>query len=393
MVGLSTTFYSRLYYLLIVGLIIGGTYFTKFQVLGTLYLHDSVLILGVLSIVVNPPRFLRFPTVIALGLISIFYLILSIIFAQSPLNLIIRQYAIFGYLLCYYFIFLKAKPINSADTHNNFLVFVAALSCVIQAIYVIYLLAIGASVFDDYNYYSPAIVLGLILASAAIIVFIQSFFFKMILLGFVSILSATSGHSSAVFSIFIVAGSYFLFNMSSKSKIILIVLGLLSVLSAYLFLPQFSDDNASFRLITWSYTLNRILLNNLGVWGEGFGIPYFDKTLIFDLYNSVGMVGFFGIERIHEGYLSSVHNSFLTIFLSIGLLPGMLIFYPLVRLVMYLRVRHESGATNVDFIFLSLIGLIVWSSFNEILELPHSSGLFWMVYFCSLSVSWSKKSS
>lgn len=382
------TFHSGLYYFLIIALIIGGTHFTKFNIVGPLYLHDLVLILAVVTILIRPPRFFRFTPINVLILISMIYLGLSIVWMRTSYDLILRQYAIFGYLICYYLIFWKSLSQEWVQIHSNFLIFVASIACLIQVVYVIYLLASGVSIFDDYNYYSPAIVLGLIIAGAGVLIFIPSPIFKIISFCLLLILSTTSGHSSAALSLLIVFGGYFVFNVTSKSKIILSLLGIFSILIIYLAFPQFQDVNAGFRLISWAHTVKRIVVDNYGVLGEGFGIPYFDNLLIFDLYNSVGSTGFFGAERVNEPYLSSVHNSFLTIFLSVGLLPGLLIFHPAVKLYKYLMVRNEVGNKNADFIFLSLIGLFVWVSFNEILELPHSAGLFWFVYFCSIKISW-----
>ena len=36
---------------------------------------------------------------------------------------------------------------------------------------------------------------------------------------------------------------------------------------------------------------------------------------------------------------------------------------------------------EVLFLSLSLLGFVVFSSFNVILELPHSSSIFWIVFF------------
>jgi hypothetical protein len=182
-------------------------------------------------------------------------------------------------------------------------------------------------------------------------------------------------------------GLYFLFGVSKKSKLLVATGCMVGLLLLYLLLPQFQDNNASFRLIAWSSALKRIFVENFGIIGEGFGIPYFDRPLILELYDSLGSVGFFGVDRVNEGYLSSVHNSFLTIFLSVGFVPGILIFLPFKRLFIYIKNAAAIRTPDDDFIFLSLIGISVWCSFNEILELPHSAGLFWFVYFSSLSMT------
>jgi len=302
--------------------------------------------------------------------------------------IIIRQYAVFGYLTCYYILFTKGITYQTENGYRNFLVFIGGISCIIQIVFVAVKLVKGVSVLDDYNYFSPAIILGIIIFGAIILVYPQSILFKIIGFGILGLISTTTGHSSAALSLLMVGGCYVLFQIDGRSKQMVIVAGALAILALYIFLPQFHDDNAGFRLIAWSHTLKRIVIDHYGLWGEGFGILYFDKNLILELYEKVGSTGFFGIEHIEEGYLSSVHNSFLTIFLSVGLLPGLLVLFPFVRLALYLRVRSTHGNHYADFVFLSLIGLSTWIAFNEIIELPHSAALYWMVYFCALSVRW-----
>lgn len=46
---------------------------------------------------------------------------------------------------------------------------------------------------------------------------------------------------------------------------------------------------------------------------------------------------------------------------------------------------------EILFLSLSLLGIVVFSSFNVILELPHSSSIFWIVFF-SLIFKLSEKS-
>jgi hypothetical protein len=379
-------FYLYSFFALVIALVTLGTSFSKFHLYGSIYLHDLILIVLVISIVFNPPRVLLHIPVLVLLLFSVAYLVISLLLMRTSMELIIRQYAIFGYLGCYYLIFSKTRGIPMVH-FRNFILKIGCLSVAIQVIYTFYLLINGISVLDEYHYYSPAIVLGIIICGASVLVFVTSTGLKLGLFFLILLLSTTTGHSSAALSLLILFGASILFNVSNKSKLIICVFGTIALFTLYLLLPQFQDNNASFRLIAWNYTLQRLIIENGGLLGEGFGIPYFDKTLILNLYDKIGSVGFFGIDQINEGYLSSVHNSFLTIFLSVGLIPGLLILFPFVRILQYLRRRKYVGTPDADFIFLSLIGLCVWVSFNEILELPHSAALFWLVYFCSLSVS------
>jgi len=382
---ITRNFYLYSNFLLVIALITMGTSFSKFHVIGPIYLHDFVLMLLAISAIANLPRRLPFIPIVILLLISLFYLVISLVLMRTLPELVIRQYAIFGYLGCSYLIFSKTlgTPFHS---YKNFIFRVGVLSVLIQILYIVYLVSNGVSVLDEYHYYSPATVLGIIIFGASIFAFVKSAVLKFTLFAFTLLLSATTGHSSAALSLIFVLGVYLLFKVTNKSKLIIAGGGLFVLLALYLLLPQFRDNNAGFRLITWSYTIKRIFLENFGLIGEGFGIPYFDTTLISELYYKVGSEGFYAPGREYEGYVSSVHNSFLTIFLSVGFLPGLLIFLPFKRLLSYMNTTSELKTPDADFIFLSLVGISVWISFNEILELPHAACLFWLVYFCSLSI-------
>ncbi|MBS1976046.1 MAG: hypothetical protein JST46_01670 [Bacteroidetes bacterium] len=381
-------FFLRVYFFFVLATLLAGPYFTKWHVVGLLYMHDFLLMLVTIYIVLKPPRFLFFPTVLIVLLISLIYLVISFATQSSKIEFIIRQFALFGYMGCYYLLFMKANGPLHQTKIVNFLIRVGILSTGIQLSYSLFVVVNGRSVFEDYNYFSPAIVLGLIIAAGAILAYIRSWTSRSILFGLSLLLSTTTGHSSAAFSMLAMAGLYMLLLINSRSKLIVIVTGLCGVLMLYLLLPQFHDANASFRLITWYHSLKRIVLENYGLIGKGFGIPYFTHDLILDLYSNLGSTGFFGVDKVNEPYFSSLHNSFLTIFLAIGLLPGLLILYPFFRLFLYMKVRKQAGTNEADFIYLSLTGLTVWSMFNMILELPHSTALYWLTYFSGLSITY-----
>ena len=88
------------------------------------------------------------------------------------------------------------------------------------------------------------------------------------------------------------------------------------------------------------------------------------------------------VDRIDEIYLSPSHNSFLTIAFHIGFLPSLLLLVPLKKAFSYFvnRDKHQPDSAK-DFLILSFIGVAVWASFNVVLELPHSSAFFWLIYF------------
>jgi hypothetical protein len=378
--------YRFLYYLLILGLICFGTGFSKFHVIGPLYLHDLVLLIATIAVLISPPAKLPFLPVLIVSAISLLYLIVSLFTSTAPFTIIIRQYAIFGYMICYYLLYLKSFRGSDHELEVKFLIRTGILCLGIQAIFILYRFVNGLSILADYNYFTPITVLGIVVAATYFLVFIDNLFYKVCFFGLALVLSLSTGHSSAFLSVFTVGAFYLFFRSTHISKMIIIVLIVLAVFSLYIFLPQFQDVNAGWRLITWEYTISNMVNQNFGLIGEGFGVPYFDDYLINKLFVEVGGTGFFGPANVDEPYLSSVHNSYLTICFSIGLLPGLLILYPFYKMFFYLATRRYKGTREADFLFLSLIGLSVWVSFNQILEVPHSTGLFWLVYFASLSV-------
>jgi hypothetical protein len=319
-------------------------------------------------------------------MVSIIYLLLSIPKLNVPYSILLRQYAIFGYLACYYILFFTAFKDRETENIVNFLYKLGYWCMGIQLAYISYRLLLGLSVIEGYNYYSPAIVLGLIIASAGALTFVKPTMTKISMYFFLLLLSTTTGHSSTFLSVFVLGSVYILFQTTNRSKLILIAFSVLAVFFLYIFLPQFQDKNAGWRLLTWEKTLNTIMGNAYGFTGEGFGVPYFDKELILTLYNQLGSLGFMGTSKVYEPYISSVHNSFLTIFFSVGLVPGLLIMYPFYKMVLYATRRYSYQSDEADFLFISLIGLSIWVSFNQVLEVPHTTAIFWLVYFSCLIV-------
>lgn len=380
----ASAIYRAFYYVLVLALLAFGTGFSKFHIAGPLYLHDLLLSVFVLLTLFRPVVVLPFSPVVLLVAISVVYLVVSFLTSDVRVDLIIRQYAIFGYMIFYYLLYIKGFW-RHTDYALRFLTKIGLLCIALQIAFIAHRIYAGLTVFADYNYFSPITVLGIIVGSASILAFSNSLLKYFLFLG-VLLVSATTGHSSAFLSVFAVGAFYFFFRTTNKSKAIIIILIIGAVLCLYLLVPQFQDANAGFRLIAWEHTLRTIIIDNYGVVGEGFGVPYFDSELIDRLYRELGSVGFFGPDKVDEPYLSSVHNSFLTIFFSVGLLPGLLILVPFYRMSVYLLNRRKRQTDSADFIYLSLIGLSVWVSFNQILEVPHSTALFWLVYFASLSI-------
>ncbi len=152
------------------------------------------------------------------------------------------------------------------------------------------------------------------------------------------------------------------------------------------FAPQFKDKNTDWRLLTWRYMATELVTDKYAVLGHGFGTPYFSYDLEQYLYSRISSTAMLERGKPDERYLSPPHNSFLTIMFSIGILPGLLMFIPYLYIGGDLRkTTGEIPKQNV-FMMLSLVGLSVWAAFNVVLELPHSAGFFWLIYFTYLGL-------
>jgi len=370
-----------LYGLIIFALILFGTNFSKFHLIGPLYLHDLILIVVAILALSFPPYIFVSKSIFFLSLLSIAYFIISITNPTGvPSSITIRQYAIFGYMLLFgliYSKFCRSIPLNKIVL---LLFRIGLVSFMLQFVLTGINLANGINVFEGYNYYSPASVLGLIIIGAYILIYWRGLK-RLIFFALVLALSATTGHSSAFLSVLVTLFALLFLRADNRGKVIMVGLQIV-LISLLLFLPQFTDANAGFRTIAWGATMERVTISNYFVIGEGFGIPYFNQELIMELYEKVGTVGFWIEGKEYEAYLSSVHNSFLTIFIAVGFLPGLIVLKPLAKSIIYSF--STSKSLNVDFLVVALFGLSVWVSFNEILEVPHSAALYWFVYYAAV---------
>ena len=114
--------------------------------------------------------------------------------------------------------------------------------------------------------------------------------------------------------------------------------------------------------------------------GHGFGVPYSSQAVLDSFRDTLNSPWF--EMRPEEQYLSPMHNSFITLAFHIGLIPMLLIFVPLYPAAKYLFFTPaKSHQNHLDFLVLALVGSSIWVSFNVVLELPHSSSFYWLIYF------------
>lgn len=372
-------------FILIELLLVFGETFSKFNLRGSLHLYDvALLLVGMISIIYffkQSAKFWAWPVLVILGL-SILYLAYSFFIAQNPTNYLIRQYALFIYLGLAWVIFASFVNAQFQSFNIRFIALIGIGSVVIQLIYTIYLnlFTDDFSLFSNFNYYSKMTVVGIIVFGAYVLVNVQNKLLKWTLVVIYLLISVTLGHSSAFLAAFTVIIAYFILQLPKRVKIVGAIALVISVILFFLYLPQFSDQNAEWRLVFWKYSLKDIIINHYTILGHGFGVPYPTQETLDVLRDNINSPWF--EMRPEEQYLSPMHNSFITIAFHIGLLPSLLVFLPLFKpFKETILTKSEFRNPQNDFLILSCIGLSVWSSFNVVLELPHSSLFYWLVYF------------
>jgi len=368
-------------------LLIFGKDISKFNIWGPLYLSDLLLaaiaIIATIYVVKLKPKLN--PFLISILVLSFLYLIYSFYMKVGPANYIIRQYAIFLYMGCSYIIFLCFNDEEGLKINITFLSLISILSIIIQSIYLVYL-----SIFDeefqfrDFNYFTPMIIMGVLIAFAySLTLFNRKWWHRILLACLCFFLALSFGHASAFLAAFTIIATFIFLKGNIKFKVATLSVFILSLLAFILFLPQFRDQNSNFRLVYWKEVLKESIVDKYGVLGHGFGVPYGSEETFKDLTEQAGSDWF--NYRPEERYLAPSHNSFLTIVFHTGFISLFLLVFPLRNIFRYVYKRNPKYfSKDHDFLLLSLVGLTAWSSFNVILELPHSSTLFWLVYFSTI---------
>ncbi len=365
---------------LIFSLLIFGTYFSKFNLVGPIYLYDFILITPIIIIIWNIKLNKKNDYGIALVIIiSISYLFYSFLNLSVGVDIVLRQFMLFGYLLAAYVYVNYVRRIeNFSSRIIQFLKDFGNVSAIIQCVYLVYvLLFVTRNIFEEgaYYYYSSITVLGLLIFAVNKLIYSKFFlpysFFSFFLL-------STTGHSSAFLAFFIVFVLYFLGKMNKLNKIIIFFVFFVVAALIVLKTSFFTDANAQWRLVYWGLTLKGIFIDRVGFFGMGFGVPYSDDEVAYILQ----VVNGFTAQQSDdlEKYLSPMHNSFITIAFHIGFVFSLFIVYPLVKII--IRLISGRFKENLNFLFLSLtlIAFSVWSATNVILELPHSSLLYWLLF-------------
>lgn len=369
-------------------LIVFGKAYSKLQILEFgLYAHDLLLIIIALICVLKfnwkQNRVYAIELILA---ISIVYVLVSLWridfnFTSPKTFYIIRQYAIVGYIGIFYvitkFLFEQKKLLK--DWIN--LIFLLSVGCfLIQLLNIIYLyFCSDCIIYLTKNAFSPIISLGLIVFNSGILAsnrYDKKIKFFSSLLTF--LISISIHHDSLYLTLFIIWTLYFFIHLDKNKKIFSVIVSLIIVVLLFVLFPSFTDVNAHWRLIYWQAVVEQIV-ENYFILGDGFGIQYISDETIEKLNQFMISKGHINI-LITEGekYTTGAHNSFLSFAQHLGVLSIFLLFYPLIIRIKDLKIRDN---TDLIFLILSISGMSVFSFFNVILELPHSSSLYWMVLF------------
>lgn len=322
---------------------------------------------------------------IVLGL-SIVYLIVSFWnidfnFTSPKIFYIVRQYAIVGYIGIFYVISKFLFEEKELLKYWIKMIFFLSAGCfLIQLLYITYMYFCSDRIlYLTKNAFSPIISLGLIVFNCGILASKKHNkkikFFSCLLTFLISI---SIHHDSLYLALFIIWALYFFIRLSNNKKVFSIIASLFLVGLLFLLLPSLSDVNAQWRLIYWHSVFEKII-ENYFILGDGFGIQYISDETIEKLNKLMISEGHANtVITEEEKYTTGAHNSFLSFGQHLGIASLFLLFYPLVIGIKGLKIRDN---TNLIFLILSISGMSVFSFFNVILELPHSSSLYWMIFF------------
>ena len=357
-------------------LLLGGRSVTKLQLVGPLYLIDTLfLVLVIFSLIVSRLRVIT-PLFFITFIIIFFMLMLSIYKSDASLEIVIRQFALFIYAFSAYVLSGYLFSLSKENELTDLLVGIAALSVIFQTVYLAYLFLVGDYVYGGFNYLSPLVICGVIVWTCYIFSMRKISFLIIPEWIFLLMLSITFGHSSGVMAVILIPLICLMLRTPVNYRLyVLLTLSALVIFVFWLF-PEIIDVNASWRLVYWETAINRIFTDWYWLFGFGFGAMYADDIthyIFLDIFNSSN-----DLNNEGEGYLKAFHNSFVTIFFHVGII-GLVLLLPQIRAVL-LNINHYSSKENM-FFALSLLGLSIWVFFNVVLELPHSAHYFWLFFF------------
>ena len=375
-------------FILIELLLIFDKTFSKFHLFGPFYLYDFLLILLTLfsgiKIVKNRTKLLYWPILVLVG-VSTLYLFYSYFILHSPVNYSVRQFAVIVYIATVYIIFLSFINTETLKFNIRFLILLGIAAFALQLAYHVYNFIFHdnfiGSLFNEFNYFSEMAFMALFLFEVYILVYISKWWKWLLIFLFLLLISTLGHQGSAIIVSSLILGLYFVLQVDLYKKYILLLAGIACIYGMFAFFPQyFLDHNSMWRYIYWKITLKDIFEHYYGIFGHGFGVQFTTPEVLETMSKDINSPWF--EVRPEEKYLTPMHNSFITIAYHIGFVFMLLIFIPLKNMFTYIFKRSsENSSKEKDFLTLSMFAVMGWASFHVILELPHSSALFWLIYF------------
>lgn len=369
---------------LLIVLLLFGVSFSKFSLGGALYVNDLLLILITgIAFVSNPESKIPF-FFFLFSVISVTYFIVSLLLnTKIPVVYVFRQFMICGYFMEALIIFTSLfQQKERFDQLLSFIKRFAKASVIIDTIYSLFLYATGTSLFGDhvYVYISPLAVLGVMVYYALVLNSKERFrIFKLV---WALCLLVLTGHASAVLGVVVMTMLYIGTYMRPTLKILASSLGLIAIPASLLLFRSLSDANAIWRLVYWGVTAKKIFIEKLGIIGHGFGVRYADEELsriLEEVYKFSAT-----LKRDEDAFITPLHNAFLTFAFHVGFILTLVILIPII--LAFMRGQSYRGnkiiiTSDERFLAHALAGLSIWVGFNVILELPHSSLFFWLIFF------------
>ena len=374
-----------LFYLDLLALTVFGKTFSKLQIFSLglntdhgLFAHDMLLlIIATICLVQFRWRKNRLFFVEFVIVISLIYLVYSFIIVEANNYFyVIRQYSIFGYMAIVYIITKHFFEEGVLKNTPKIILFLGFCSILIQTIYSINIYLLDSLDFNQRNAYSPMIKMGIIFFSVYVVTSSKiNTIYKAPLFVFCFLISLTIGHDSVYLSLVLSASIYIFIISSKKLKFIISFVLIVLFFTTMHYIPSFTDVNANWRLIFWEDMAKRIADNYFFI-GEGFGVNLVSDETLKVLNNLMSYHGYNVSLVGEERFTNGPHNSFLTIAFHNGLISLLTLFLPL----FYYAFKLWPLKKNL-FMMLVFLGISVLSFFNVILELPHTSSVYWLVFF------------
>jgi hypothetical protein len=130
-----------------------------------------------------------------------------------------------------------------------------------------------------------------------------------------------------------------------------------------------ADPNSSWRMVYWY----RVVVENFpkNLLGIGFGTPYLPYVPGKDTAESL-------YDDEHDAHLTGTHNSFITLFVRLGILvlPFFFFLYAIILKEFY-RFKQYYVANHHIVFFMGFFAISIIALFNPVLETPMYAGLYW----------------